>query len=59
MKFGLISVNSLLMWLVFVKLFEVKVKLVLLMFDGNCVKIMVVLVMVIIGNDYVFYDKLL
>lgn len=58
-KWGFIVVNIMLVCFVFVILKEVKDKLVLVLFEGNLVKIMVVLVIVIIGFDLDFYEKLL
>lgn len=58
MKFGLILVNCLLVWLVWCESVEVKVKLVVHVSVNNKDKILKVLVIVIIGMDMEFYENL-
>lgn len=58
LKWGFMVVNLSLVCFVFVKLFEVKVKFVFVLFEGNYDKILVVLVIVIIVFDEDFYEKL-
>lgn len=58
-KMGMISVNCLLVWFVFLNFFEVKECLKFYLMEGNVDKIMLVFWVVIIVYDLEFYEKIL